>query len=300
MQFPQRIPNHIKETTSFKIFSNHIPDSWVIRDVTERDYGVDCYVEMVNDKNQLTGNLASIQLKSTDSINWNQDSTHLFSKVKISTSNYWNGSPVPVFLFLIDNDKETAYFLGVKSHIRNHFLSFTKQKSFNYRFKKDLDVFDRESGPSLFRLRYVMQNRRERFESEMKMFLSNLLNYQNFLDEHNHRDYHLPIESIELIFFESMFKNLKFLADYLLIENEVGTLKELKVKSRKTFPNDDYYELYEHDLTQIGDSLRLLLNSIIKSLKTLVQYENEYWMLVNLNLFNFVNNLGDDGELPYY
>lgn len=84
------------------------------------------------------------------------------------------------------------------------------------------------------------------------------------------------------------------------MKNEVGTLEELKAKSRKTFPNDDYYDLYEHDLTQIGDSLRQLSNSIIKNLKTLVQTEKEYWMLVNLNLFNFVNNLGDDGELPYY
>ena len=88
MQLPDRIPNHIKETTSFKIFSNHIPDNWIIRDVTERDYGVDCYVEIVNDKNQLTGDLASIQLKSTEEIDWNLDDTLLFSKVKISTSNY--------------------------------------------------------------------------------------------------------------------------------------------------------------------------------------------------------------------
>jgi hypothetical protein len=300
MQLPERIPNHIRETRSFKIFSNHIPDSWVIRDVTERDYGVDCYVELVNEKNQLTGDLASIQLKSTDSIKWNLDETYLFSKVKISTSNYWNGSPVPVFLFLTDNEKGTAYFLSVKSHIKNHFSSFVKQKSFNYRFSRASDVFDKKSGPSLFRLRYAWQDRRERFESEMKMFLSNLLNYQIFLDEHHHRDYHLPIESIELIFFESMFKNFEFLADYLLIENEVGTLRELKAKSKKVFPNDNYYELYEHDLNQIGDSLRALSYNIIKEIKALVQRENEYWMLANLNLFNFVNNLGNNGELPFY
>jgi len=298
MQLPDRIPNHIKETTSFKIFSNHIPDNWIIRDVTERDYGVDCYVEIVNDKNQLTGDLASIQLKSTEEIDWNLDDTLLCSKVKISTSNYWFRSPVPVFIFLTDNKKKEAYFLSVKNHIRDHFLSFAKQKSFSYRFSKKIDVFDKDSGPSLFRLRYAWQDRRERFETEMKMFLSNLNNYQNFLDEHNHRDHHLPIESIELIFFESMFKNFEFLADYLLIESKVGTLKELKTKSKKVF-KDDFYELYEHDLTQVGDSLRELCNQIIKDLKSLVQIEKEYWMVLNMNLFNYVNNLSDDGRLSY-
>lgn len=300
MQFPERVPNHIKETTSFKIFSNHIPDSWVIRDVTERDYGVDCYVEMVNYKNQLTGNLASIQLKSMETIKWNLDRTYLFSKVKVSTSNYWNGSPVPVFLFLTDNEKQSVYFICVKSHIKNHFSSFIKQKTFNYRVRRETDVFDKQSGPSLFKLKYLWQDRRERFETEMKIFLSNLYNYQNFLNEHNHRDYHLPIESIELIFFESMFKNFEFLADYLLIKSDVGTLKDLKAKSRKTFPNDNYYELYEHDLSEIGDPLRELSYKIIEKLKSLVNRENEYWMLVNLNLFNYVNNLGDQGEQPHY
>jgi hypothetical protein len=56
--------------------------------VTERDYGIDCYVELVNEKNQLTGDLASIQLKSKENINWNLDNTLTISNIKISTSNY--------------------------------------------------------------------------------------------------------------------------------------------------------------------------------------------------------------------
>ena len=52
---------------------------------------------------------------------------------------------------------------------------------------------------------------------------------------------------------------------------------------------DDFYELYEHDLTQVGDSLRELCNQIIKDLKSLVQIEKEYWMVLNMNLFNYVN-----------
>jgi hypothetical protein len=51
MKFPQRSQQHISETKSFKIFSSKIPDNWLVREITERDYGVDCYIEIVNNKN---------------------------------------------------------------------------------------------------------------------------------------------------------------------------------------------------------------------------------------------------------
>jgi len=59
---PKRTPQHISETASFKIFSNKIPDNWIIRYVTERDYGIDLYIELVNKDNELTGDLILIQL----------------------------------------------------------------------------------------------------------------------------------------------------------------------------------------------------------------------------------------------
>lgn len=63
MKLPKRVPQHISETASFKLFSSKIPDNWIIRDITERDYGIDCYLELVNDNNELSGELALIQLK---------------------------------------------------------------------------------------------------------------------------------------------------------------------------------------------------------------------------------------------
>ncbi len=31
MQLAQRVPQHISESASFKIFANHIPDNWIVR-----------------------------------------------------------------------------------------------------------------------------------------------------------------------------------------------------------------------------------------------------------------------------
>ena len=70
MKFPKRVPQHISETASFKLFASKIRDNWIIREVTERDYGIDCYLELVTDENELSGELALIQLKSRQSVPW--------------------------------------------------------------------------------------------------------------------------------------------------------------------------------------------------------------------------------------
>lgn len=97
MKLPKRVPQHISETASFKLFSSKIPDNWIIRDITERDYGIDCYLELVNDNNELSGELALIQLKSRQTIPWTKEDYYTLTGVDITTSNYWFKFAVPVF-----------------------------------------------------------------------------------------------------------------------------------------------------------------------------------------------------------
>lgn len=62
---PQRDIRHISETASIKLFNSLVPDHWLVREVTERDYGIDLYLEIVDDRHRVTGKHISIQLKST-------------------------------------------------------------------------------------------------------------------------------------------------------------------------------------------------------------------------------------------
>ncbi len=114
MDLPQRDKKHITETSSFKIFSNNIPDQWIIREVNERDYGIDCYIELVNTKGQVTGELISIQLKGMQTIKWTQQDYYTFSGIKISTTNYWRNFPIPVFICLVDIKTNETFFSPVK------------------------------------------------------------------------------------------------------------------------------------------------------------------------------------------
>lgn len=46
LKYPKRDPNHIRETAGCKISNSNIPSEWMIRDATERDCGMDRYIEM--------------------------------------------------------------------------------------------------------------------------------------------------------------------------------------------------------------------------------------------------------------
>ena len=96
MVLPQRADNHIRETAGYKVLESKIPAEWMIRDVTEKDYGIDCYIELVDNNNRLTGEIAFIQMKSMDAISWRiKDNGFRFYKIEKSTTNYLSSFKIP-------------------------------------------------------------------------------------------------------------------------------------------------------------------------------------------------------------
>lgn len=293
---PQRVSQHISETAGFKLFSSKIPDNWIIRDVTERDYGIDCYLELVSDNNELMGELVSIQLKSVDGISWTQGDHFTLSGIKITTTNYWYKFAVPVFIFIADINNQELFFVPVKSYIKRHFSEFLRQDNFNYKILK-INKFQVNESILTFRLNYYYERNRLQYENELVRFLSNLLNYYEFQVEHDGRDFHMGIESTDLIYFESMHKNYELLCSYLFIKNPIPRLSVIKENSKKTF-NSIYYELFEQDLIDWMDEYKKLSLEIIREIKARVELEFEYWMRVNPTLYNYVTNIKEDGNLP--
>lgn len=290
MKLPKRVPQHISETASFKLFSSNIPDNWIIRDITERDYGIDCYLELVNENNELTGELASIQLKSRKVIPWTIEDYYNISNVDIANSNYWHQFSVPVFIFLADIDNKELYFLSVSSYIRKNYSEFLKQQTFNYKFYKN-NEFKGISGINTFKSIYEMEINRSQFENELMFFLSNLKHFEDFQFEHDGRDFHLGVEDEDLVYFEAMHRNYKFLCNYLNIENLIPSIKDLKRISRSKFKGNTHYELYEHDLTEWVGSFQNLTVEIKHKLKNLIREDFSYWLNVNTTLLNYVLNL---------
>ena len=99
MDFPTRAPEHVSESSSLKIVRNSLPALWVVRDISERDYGIDLYVEMVHHDAKLRGNMLALQVKSKKKVVFS-NAEHQLSGIKRSTINYWLSLPVPVFVCL--------------------------------------------------------------------------------------------------------------------------------------------------------------------------------------------------------
>jgi uncharacterized protein YpmS len=79
MTFPTRYNCHISESNSFDILSSVLPDEWIIRELTERDYGVDLYVEIVGENKKITGELVALQVKSSTKIKFNKNDQFTYS-----------------------------------------------------------------------------------------------------------------------------------------------------------------------------------------------------------------------------
>lgn len=295
MKLPKRVAQHISESASFKLFSSKVPNNWIIREVSERDYGIDCYLELVKDNNELTGHLASIQLKSRQSIPWTQKDTYKLTGIDISTSNYWFKFQVPVFIFLVDINEQEVYFESVNYHIKRNFFEYRKQSSFSYKFRKS-QIFKEKKGAFSFKFSYYYEYYRSRFESELLYFLSNLENMKSFQFEHDNRDFHMPVEGPDLIFFEAMHRNFSFLCHYLNIDTSLSDLKTIKEKSREKFKDDNGYELYEDDLIENMEEFKELNKEIIRTLKSFLHGEQAYWEVVDPTVFDYVNHLDDDGN----
>lgn len=64
MKLPKRVDEHVTETSSWRILQVTAPTEWIVREVSERDFGIDCYIEITIKDRHITGELISAQLRA--------------------------------------------------------------------------------------------------------------------------------------------------------------------------------------------------------------------------------------------
>jgi hypothetical protein len=129
-EYPVRADTHVSESESLALLRQCLPSHWVVREVSERDYGLDVYVEIVGDDRLLRGNLVAIQLKSKAEVKFSvsMPKRATFHKVKRSTLNYWLGMPVPVFFCLVCLARRRCYWVNIKQQNREGGFSQTASR----------------------------------------------------------------------------------------------------------------------------------------------------------------------------
>lgn len=155
MKFPKRAPEHIVESRSMTLLRLHLPEEWVVREVTERDYGIDVYVEIVNDDLAMSGDLVLFQVKGRSEAE-ESPSGFVVSGIKRETLNYWLRLPVPVFLVLACTERKTVNWANINElHRQGHFGGDSHSVSVAVTQRDDFS----QVGLLAFKISYIRERR---------------------------------------------------------------------------------------------------------------------------------------------
>lgn len=279
MKLPKRPKTHLTEAEAWKILQARAPSTWIVREVTERDYGIDAYVEISDQQGNVTGDLISIQLKGTESITWRGVKGARIAtspSIQTSTANYWERLPVPVFLFVADVQAQDIWFAPVEPEIRREYGKLSSQDSMTFGLKKKARLGKRV-GPALVEA----LGRRERLQRDFVFHLSNLVShaddFHQFIDMNQGRDWHMEVESEAHLRFLGLYQSCEMAAHYLGITWTVDPLNELYRRDRANF-KDDYVMLHEQTLDTALAQLEPLFIELLRGAVDLIaRREGAYW-----------------------
>jgi hypothetical protein len=125
-----RTHTHIVDTKAVKKVIATLPDHWVVRELTERDYGIDLMVEIflpgIKDKKnraayEASGALFHIQIKGTEKNIKPLGNGTVRYTIKKDTLRYVEKFSVPFLLFRTDVSRSSAkiYFIWLQRYIRD-------------------------------------------------------------------------------------------------------------------------------------------------------------------------------------
>lgn len=113
-EFPKRVKQHISETRSAQLLRANLPRDWIVRDLSERDYGLDVLIEITH-KGRLTGNMVAGQLKSIESFQFpKREKQKSFKGMRRSTYNYLLNLPTPAFIFVCSLSDQRIYWRSLR------------------------------------------------------------------------------------------------------------------------------------------------------------------------------------------
>jgi len=281
MRLPKRPSEHIKESESWKILQYSVPSKWIVREVSERDYGIDCYIELVSNENTVTGDLLSVQLKGTENLEWKynkkkerRDAT--FSGIKIETINYWMNLPVPVFLFVAETSTKKLYFAPIKHQVRNQYNKFISQDSLSFSLSEHYS-FTNDSGLLNFIACYIQEKTFRDLTDLSRTLLIHLPQYYEFIRSNQELDPFLELEPEDELMFIHIYLTLHNLCNVLAIDWDIKWLKEIYEEDKKTW-NSNFNCLHNLTMTNILPLIETKLSEVLESIKTIVTvYQKEYW-----------------------
>lgn len=300
IEFPNRTPQHIIDEKGLSVLRLILPESFIFRELSGRDYGIDALVEFT-EKNNVIGKLASIQIKSKRSVQWNKNNTFKM-KISKSTMNYWLNNNNPVYLILVDINQHDAYFINVKKQIREHYDEYINNE-FSFIFDKTMNI-NSDDKRIIFELECFIELGYMDYINRINEFSINAERYYEHILSNIGRDFFLPVDDDvidETMYIIQVLNNIK---SYLLWENIKIDFDTIRKESSKIYRNyyecNEYNDIIEYESNKIHISLKEEFEFIYKLFKKIVlDTEKYFWKNIYRSTYDKAKSLNLESD-PLY
>lgn len=263
-----------------RLFQSSAPQPWILRETTERDYGVDAYVELVSPEGQITGNLMSAQLKAVRRLKWRRGSSAArvatSPAVKTSTATYWLNLPVPVFLFVGDLAEHKMYYVPVQEHIRSNYHKLDTQASMTFPLLDGL-VLEDDVGLALLEWFYLLERNYGQFQFHVTNLIAHADAFSDFILDNLNRDVFLDVEAERHLRFKSLHETCRIVSTHFDYNSRVEPLADIYRRDREKW-RDPYALLHEETLAtalkQIGEGFPALVR---RAVELIASSQRSFW-----------------------
>jgi Domain of unknown function (DUF4365) len=280
MKYPKRSETHQIETASWRLLQELAPAEWIIREVSERDYGIDAYIELATSEGEVTGRLVSVQLKGVEKLTWT--ATGGTSKearspqIKVSTANYWFSLPVPVFLFSADLSARKIHYVSVEEGIRQQYAKLSTQDTITFKLLDELHIGS-DAGAAFLDFLIARERAYDQFVFHITNLLSLATSFADFISAHQMRDCFMEVELDAHLQFRAIYEACRMASIYLGSGWKLESLKELYIQDRQQW-KDDYALLHEQTLDYILKRLEpVFLGLVRQALNLVTRVQADYW-----------------------
>jgi hypothetical protein len=271
-----------------------------VRELTERDYGIDAYIELVTANGEVTGDVCSIQLKGTKSIHWmaidGETARYAEMNISMSTVNYWWNMPMPVFLVLADTTEECAFFTPVKIQARTRHKIFKEEDKFPFHILDD-DELGTESGQISFLVQHIRKRKYADFHHLLRGLILHWEDYVYFIQEHQGLDVFLGVEANVELKLHHICESCKFLSQFVDVKWTVRSLKDMYAEDKKSF-DQKHYRLHNGSMDRILEELEPVFMIVLRgAIDHILGPEIEYWYFNDSVLYKLCIYLKRDARL---
>jgi hypothetical protein len=242
--------------------------------------------------NEFQGDLISIQLKSTEKIDWLKSENNCdnkigyFSGIQTSTINYWMGIQIPVFLCVVELSSRRVYCVNVKHQVRQKYDKFLQQDTVSFHINSVFDLRSKD-GIALLYLIYLRERRYDDFAHYLQSLVIHWKQYLEFVDSNMGRDFFLDVEDDRKILMTHLYETCQFITEQLGHQCSQTSLHERFKRDSEIFKTRDG-DLHEGTLTEILYELRpLFVKTLQEVISLVIEKEESYWLNNHYVLFHY-------------